>query len=65
MVLPVANASLADVPADVPVAAKPDKSVLKSTRRDPIAKLTAEALDSVWQAAGLSPDGKLTAAVEG
>ena len=62
--IPAALTTLAEIGYEGPVTAKPDKGVFQSTRRDPIAKQTAEALDSVWQAAGLSPDGKLTATAE-
>ena len=41
-----------------PVTAKPHKSLFSGSRRDLIARKTAEALDGVWKAAGLTPQGK-------
>lgn len=47
-----------------PVTAKPHKSCSSGSRRDLIARKTADALDGVWKAAGLTPQGKLGAPVE-
>ncbi len=61
--IPAMLVALAELGYEGPVSAKPHKSVVQGTRRDPIAKRVAEALDRVWQAAGLSPQGKLPAPV--
>jgi len=61
---PAVLAALAEIGYEGPVSAKPDRGVFRSKRRDPIAKLTAEALNGVWQAAGLSAEGKLVVAAE-
>jgi sugar phosphate isomerase/epimerase len=39
---------------DGPVTAKPSRSIFQSRRRDVVVKQTAEALDKVWRAAGIS-----------
>ncbi len=44
-----------------PVTVKPSRSVFRTRRRDTIVKQTGEALERVWRAAGLTPDGKLGA----
>jgi sugar phosphate isomerase/epimerase len=46
-----------------PVTAKPHKSIFSGSRRDLIARKTAEALDGVWKTAGLTAQGKLGAPV--
>jgi hypothetical protein len=44
------------------VTIKADRSAFDSTRRDRIVKRAGEAMDQLWRAAGLTPDGKLAAA---
>jgi len=61
---PAAMAILAELGYDGPVAVKPHRSVLGTTRRDPIVKRLGEALDAVWKAAGLTSRGKLTVSAE-
>jgi sugar phosphate isomerase/epimerase len=61
---PAALAILAELGYDGPVAAKPHRSVLGTTRRDPIARRVGEALDAVWKSAGLTPQGTLAVAAE-
>jgi sugar phosphate isomerase/epimerase len=46
-----------------PVTAMPHKSIFSGSRRDLIARRTAEALDGVWKAAGLTAQGKRAAPV--
>ena len=61
---PAALTILAELGYDGPVAAKPHRSTLGTTRRDPIARQTHEALETVWKAAGLTPQGKLAVSAE-
>jgi sugar phosphate isomerase/epimerase len=51
-------AALAEMGYKGPVAAKPHRSVLSGGRRDLVVKSIAQALDGVWKAAGLGPQGK-------
>ena len=53
--------ALAELGYDGPVTLKPHRSALVGTRRDPIVKKVGEALERLWKAAGLTPDGKLKA----
>jgi len=48
-----------------PVTVKPSRSAFPSRRRELIVKQTAEALDKVWQAAGLQPTPRLVLAAVG
>jgi sugar phosphate isomerase/epimerase len=52
-------AALAATGYDGPVTVKADRSAFAGTRRDQIVRQAGEALDRVWKAAGLTPDGKL------
>jgi sugar phosphate isomerase/epimerase len=55
-------AALAESGYDGPVTIKADRSAFASTRRDQIVKQAGEAMDRLWKAAGLTPDGKPGAA---
>ena len=57
--LPAYLVALAELGYDGPVALKPDRSALAGMRRDRIVRTVGEALDRVWNAAGLTPGGKL------
>ena len=52
---------LGEIGYDGPVMPAPDASTLAGQRREQIFKSAGERLDSVWKAAGLNPQGKLTA----
>ncbi len=52
---------LAEFGYNGPVTVKPSRGIFRSRRRDVVVKQTAEALDKVWRAAGLTPEGKLAA----
>jgi len=62
--IPAALVALAELGYDGPVTAKPHRSVFQGSRREPAAKQTGEALDQLWQAAGLLPNGRLAVATE-
>jgi len=47
---------------DGPVTAKPSRGAFQSRRRDVVVKQTGEALEKVWQAAGLPPTARLALA---
>ncbi len=57
--IPAVLVTLAEQGYDGPVAVKPHRSVLPFTRSDPVTKALAESLDQVWDAAGLTAEGKL------
>jgi len=59
--LPEYLAALAEVGYRGPVTFKPHRNALEGTRRDPIVRQVAEALNALWKAAGLAPEGKLSA----
>lgn len=54
--------ALAEMGYDGPVIAVPDRKALDAGRRDRIVRQAADALDKVWKAAGLTAEGKLSAA---
>lgn len=56
-----ALAALAEIGYDGPITPAPSRSRIEGNSRDAVVKATAEQLDKVWKAAGLSPSGKLTA----
>ena len=51
---------LAEMGYEGPVTLKPDRSALTGRRRDAIVRIVGDALDKIWKAAGLTPDGKLS-----
>lgn len=53
--------TLAEFGYNGPVTVTPSRGVFQSRRRDMIVKRTGEALEKVWRAAGLTPEGKLVA----
>jgi sugar phosphate isomerase/epimerase len=55
---------LADLGYDGPVTPKPSRGVFHSRRRDVIVKQAGEAMDRVWRAAGLTPEGTPSARAE-
>ncbi len=55
---------LAEFGYNGPVTAKLSRGIFQSRRRDVVVKQTAEAFKKVWNAAGLTPAGKLGEAVE-
>jgi sugar phosphate isomerase/epimerase len=57
-------AGLAKAGYDGPVTAKPSRGVFQSRRRDVVVKQTAEALDRVWRAAGLTSERKFVASAK-
>jgi len=57
--LPAHLAALGELGYEGPVTYKPDRSVFSGMRRDPIVKKVSDILSRAWQAAGLTPDGKL------
>jgi len=59
--IPGALTALAELGYDGPVTVKPSRSVFENPRRDPVVKRTGESLRAVWQAAGLTAEGKLGA----
>ena len=52
-------AALAELGYDGPVTIQADRSAFAGTRRDQIVKQIGEAMNRLWKAAGLTPDGKL------
>ena len=50
---------------DGPVSLKPARQALGRTRRDPIVREIADAMNRIWRAAGLTADGKLSAPAAG
>ncbi len=56
--------ALGEIEYDGPVTIKPFRGVTKGMRREQIVKDTAEALDEIWKAAHLTPEGKLQAPAE-
>lgn len=50
---------LAELGYEGPVTPAPSRSIFHSRRRDAIVKQTGEALERVWRAAGLGPEGTL------
>ena len=59
--IPAFLISLAELGYDGPVTPKPSRKALGSNRRDSIVRQAGDALNRVWKAAGLTPDGKLAA----
>jgi len=57
-------AALSDAGYDGPITIKVDRSAFESTRRDRIVRQAGEALEKLWKAARLSPDGKLIPAAK-
>ena len=62
--LPAYLVALAETGYDGPVTFVPHRKALTGRRRDPIVRQVAGALDRIWKAAGLTPDGKLAAPAE-
>ena len=62
--VPAMLATLAEIGYQGPVTPKPSRGIFHTRRREIVVRQTAEALDNVWKAAGLSPEGKLAAPVE-
>jgi sugar phosphate isomerase/epimerase len=56
---PAILAHLASVGYDGPVTPTPHRSRFTGMKREDIVKLTAQAMDKVWQGAGVSKSGKL------
>jgi sugar phosphate isomerase/epimerase len=52
-------AALAELGYDGPVTIKADRSAFAGARRDLVVKQAGEAMNRLWKAAGLTPDGKL------
>ena len=52
--------ALAEFGYNGPLTPKPSRGVFHSRRRDIVVKQTGEALDRVWRAAGLTPEGTLS-----
>jgi sugar phosphate isomerase/epimerase len=57
-------AAFAETGFDGPVTPAPARSSLQGMRRDPIVQKASRALAEIWQAAGLTPEGKLPVAAE-
>lgn len=57
-------AALVEIGYDGPVTPAPAKESLKGLRRDAIVAKAAKSLSEAWQAAGLTPDGRLAVATE-
>ena len=60
--LAAALAALAEHGYDGPVTPCADRASVAGKSREQIVKLASDAIDQAWQAAGLSPSGKLLAA---
>ena len=56
--------TLADFGYNGPITPKPSRGVFQTRRRDVIVKQTGEAMEKVWRAAGLTPEGTLSAPAE-
>jgi sugar phosphate isomerase/epimerase len=56
--------ALAEAGYDGPITIKADRSAFENTRRDRIVRQAGEALDKLWKAARLTPDGKLLPAAK-
>jgi sugar phosphate isomerase/epimerase len=56
--------ALSEAGYDGPITIKADRSAFESTRRDRIVRQAGEALDKLWKAARLTPDGKLIPAAK-
>lgn len=56
--------ALGEIGYEGPITIKPFRGVTKGMRREQIVKDSAEALDEIWKAANLSPQGKLLAPAE-
>jgi sugar phosphate isomerase/epimerase len=52
--------TLADFGYNGPVTPKPSRGIFHSRRRDVLVKQTGEAMEKVWRAAGLTPEGTLS-----
>jgi sugar phosphate isomerase/epimerase len=61
--IPAVLAALAEMGYEGPVSVTPHSSTMCLGRGDSMAKAMAQSLDKVWQAAGLSPKGKLAASI--
>ena len=57
--IPAILTALAEIGFDGPLTLQPAKAALGGIRRDAVVERAGQALDSVWKAAGLMPDGKL------
>lgn len=57
--IPAFLTALAEMGFDGPLTLRPAKEALGSLRRDAVVERAGQALDTVWKAAGLMPDGKL------
>ncbi len=60
--LPAYVSTLSDMGFDGPVTYKPNRAVFSGMRRDMIVKRVGEAFARIWDAAGLTPEGKRKAA---
>lgn len=56
--------ALAELSYDGPITPAPYRGTFTSSRRDPIVRQTADALRTAWEAAGLTPTGKLAVPAE-
>jgi len=61
--IPAILTALAEMGFDGPLTLHPAKAALGALRRDAAVERAGQALDTVWKAAGLMPDGKLAAPV--
>ena len=61
--IPAILTALAEMEFDGPLTLQPAKAALGSIRRDSVVERAGQALDTVWKAAGLMPDGRLAAPV--
>ena len=57
--IPAILTALAEMGFDGPLTLQPAKAALGALRRDAAVERAGQALDTVWKAAGLMPDGKL------
>ena len=61
--IPAILTALAEMKFDGPLTLQPAKAALDGLRRDAVMERAGQALDTVWKAAGLTPDGELAAPV--
>jgi sugar phosphate isomerase/epimerase len=59
--IPAILTALAEIGFDGPLTLQPAKEALGGLRRDAVVERAGQDLDTVWKAAGLTPDGKLVA----
>ncbi len=62
--IPAILTALAEMGFDGPLTLQPSKAALGNLRRDAVMERAGQTLDTVWKAAGLTPDGKLAAPAE-